>query len=113
MVNILIHMKKILLYCFHIQVKYKQKLSRIIHQRQSFESLFRNMVICDKLWIRLSTYPDGGTFTEIHSKKKRWEKLPSSRQVQRSLMYILGAVHMSRASPANRADSILSRPMVA
>ena len=23
-----------------------------------------------------------------------------------------GAVHMSRASPANRADSILSRPMV-
>ena len=25
----------------------------------------------------------------------------------------LGAVHMSRASPANRADSILSRPMVA
>ena len=25
----------------------------------------------------------------------------------------LGAVHMSRASPANRADSILLRPMVA
>ena len=25
----------------------------------------------------------------------------------------LGAVHMSRASPANRADSIISRPMVA
>ena len=25
----------------------------------------------------------------------------------------LGAVHMSRAIPANRADSILSRPMVA
>ena len=25
----------------------------------------------------------------------------------------LGAVHMSRASPANRADSILSRPIVA
>ena len=25
----------------------------------------------------------------------------------------LGAVHMSRASPSNRADSILSRPMVA
>ena len=25
----------------------------------------------------------------------------------------LGAVHMSRASPANRADAILSRPMVA
>ena len=27
--------------------------------------------------------------------------------------FALGAVHMSRASPANRADSILSRPMVA
>ena len=26
---------------------------------------------------------------------------------------VLGAVHMSRASPANRADSIISRPMVA
>ena len=26
---------------------------------------------------------------------------------------VLEAVHMSRASPANRADSILSRPMVA
>ena len=26
---------------------------------------------------------------------------------------VIGAVHMSRASPANRADSILSRPMVA
>ena len=25
----------------------------------------------------------------------------------------LGAVHMSRVSPANRVDSILSRPMVA
>ena len=25
----------------------------------------------------------------------------------------LGAVHMSRASPANRADAILSRPVVA
>ena len=26
---------------------------------------------------------------------------------------LLGAVHMSQASPANRADSILSRPVVA
>ena len=26
---------------------------------------------------------------------------------------LLGAAHMSRASPANRTDSILSRPMVA
>ena len=28
-------------------------------------------------------------------------------------IYNLGAVHMSRASPANGADSILSRPVVA
>ena len=26
---------------------------------------------------------------------------------------VIGAVHMSRASPANRADSILSRPVMA
>ena len=31
----------------------------------------------------------------------------------RNFVGYLGAVHMSRASPANRADSILSRPMVA
>ena len=29
------------------------------------------------------------------------------------LFYDVGAVYMSRAGPANRADSILSRPMMA
>ena len=28
-----------------------------------------------------------------------------------TVLKYLGAVHMSRASPANRADSILSRPV--
>ena len=32
---------------------------------------------------------------------------------KKALAALSGAVHMSRASPANRADSILSRPMVA
>ena len=33
--------------------------------------------------------------------------------VGKLMVSVLGAVHMSRASPANRADLILSRPMVA
>ena len=44
---------------------------------------------------------------------KRYASIGSlaERRYIQSLM--LGAVHMSRASPANRADSILSHPMVA
>ena len=34
-------------------------------------------------------------------------------EVENALNSDLGAAHMSRASPASRADSILSRPMVA
>ena len=47
----------------------------------------------------------------------RWQSICNPKDLAECTLLIsrssiLGAVHMSRASPANRADSIPSRPMV-